>query len=87
MESVSTKIDRGDYFHAQSSTRFRNENEYGRLMTNFKHDLLAELHIIDHPKAEKLFDIAWTQCYRQGLQSIADLAYAMSELLETGAQC
>lgn len=72
-ESISTKIQRGDY-----DITLRDE-----AWTRFKQDLLRELHLTAHPMAEKLYDIAWVQCRRQGLQSIVDLAYAMSELLET----
>lgn len=48
----------------------------------FKKDLLTALGITDHPKAERLFEIAWDHCHSNGLTEILYYAAELSELLD-----
>jgi hypothetical protein len=48
----------------------------------FKADLLEELGITNHPKAELLFNMAWEEGHSEGYQSVFYYADMFSELLE-----
>lgn len=52
-----------------------------RLDWLFKQDVLALLDIADHPKADKLFDMAWEDCHSEGLEAVASRCEELAELL------
>lgn len=56
-------------------------NEQHRLHALFRKDLLEDLGITNHPKADKLFEMAWDNGHSEGLQAVYDWAVELSELL------
>lgn len=82
MESISIKIQRGDYVNRIVRCLNDVENEKGRLEQLFKCDLFTELHITNHPMAEKLYDIVWQRTHHLGRQEMVDFAYELVNLLE-----
>lgn len=56
--------------------------ETDRLHTMFKADLLEELDLTRHPKADLLFAKAWDRGHSCGLQGVVDEAYELAELLD-----
>ena len=58
---------------------YRKEEE--RLYGLFRADLLAELGITEHPKADTLFRIAWDRGHSSGFSEVANEAVALVELL------
>jgi hypothetical protein len=46
--------------------------ENGQIYAQFKADVLAELGLTDHPKAEKLFSMAWGCGHSEGYDSAAE---------------
>lgn len=59
------------------ATSDKNKNVYDaywteelRIFNKFKDDLFAELKIMGHPEAEKIFDEAWILGFRQGYKEI-----------------
>lgn len=53
------------------------------LHNQFKHDLLNELNILNHPKSEKLFQMAWDERNYDGLPAVYDYAYDLAELVRS----
>ena len=51
-------------------------------MSRFKADVLAENGITDHPKADKLYEMAWERGHSSGIQEVAMYAEELSELLK-----
>jgi hypothetical protein len=84
MESISIKIQRGDYdwWLKHVYTTDEREDEKGRCEEMFKRDLFAELHLTNHPMAEKLYDIVWQRTHRLNFQERVDFAYELVSLLE-----
>jgi hypothetical protein len=56
-------------------------NEENRLYTQFKKDLLEHLGFTNHPKAEKLFAMAWSDGHASGYEEVAICADRYAELL------
>jgi hypothetical protein len=52
-----------------------------RLVEVFKHDSLEELGILNHPKADKLFDIAWEEGHSNGLTEVWLWMETLADLL------
>jgi hypothetical protein len=61
-------------------------DERKRLSAKFKADLLRHLGIEGHPKAEKLYEIAWDEHHSSGLREVAYFAEALAELLDRAEQ-
>lgn len=55
--------------------------EASTLINKFREDILALLEIENHPKAEKLFDMAWEDSHSEGLQAVAFRCEELAELL------
>ena len=51
------------------------------LMAQFKADLLEELGLTWHPKADLLYSMAWDEGHSEGLQRVYYCAEELSELL------
>jgi hypothetical protein len=64
----------------QAKTKAYND-ENNRLYAQFKKDLFAYLEITDHPKAEKLFALAWSHGHASGYSEVAVYADEFVELL------
>lgn len=47
----------------------------------FKADVLAELGISGHPKADKLYAMAWDRGHSEGYSAVFDRAEELSELI------
>lgn len=47
----------------------------------FRDDLLEALGIQNHPKANKLYDMAWEEGHSEGYRRVADVAEELAELL------
>ncbi len=56
--------------------------ESGRLTELFKRDLFAELGIVGHPKAEKLYSIAWDMGHSSGFSEIETVAWDLLPLIQ-----
>jgi hypothetical protein len=67
-----------DEYYADSKA-YRDET--ARLDELFKQDVLSLLGIADHPKADKLFDMAWEDCHSEGLEAVASRCEELAELL------
>ena len=52
-----------------------------RLTAQFKLDLLAELGIAEHPKADLLYEMAWERGHSGGLIEVLQVAEDLSDLL------
>lgn len=74
---VEKVFDKEGYYAAMDAYRA----ETVRLDKLFKQDVLALLGIADHPKADKLFDMAWGDCHSEGLQAVAFRCEELAELL------
>lgn len=61
--------------HAEYTT------EDARLYAKFKADLFDDLGITGHPKAEKLFAIAWEYGHSSGYSEVYNYADELAELL------
>lgn len=57
------------------------KKEDSRLYWQFKNDLLKELGITDHPKAQRLFDIAWDKGHSMGYSEVYSEAEELADLL------
>lgn len=55
--------------------------ENGQIYAQFKADVLAELGLTDHPKAEKLFGMAWDRGHSEGYASVLSVAEDYADLL------
>lgn len=59
---------------------------YGQYTANleaqFKQDLFVELGIVGHPKAEKLFAIAWEHGHASGYSEIMSYAWDLVDLIK-----
>lgn len=74
---VEKVFDKDGYYSAMEAYRV----EDGRLNDLFKQDILDLLNIADHPKADKLFYMAWEDCHSEGLQAVAFKCEELAELL------
>ncbi len=70
-------VDEASYTAAR---KIYDDNE-GSLITLFKKDLLEDLGITDHPKADKLYDMAWEDVHSAGLEEVYNVALDLVELL------
>jgi len=53
-----------------------------KMTKEFKTDLLEDLGIIYHPKADKIFDKAWQQGRSDGLYRVVEIAEDLADLLD-----
>lgn len=74
---VEKVFDETGYYSARKAYR----DETVRLDNLFKQDILDLLNIADHPKADKLFDMAWEDCHSEGLEAVACRCEELAELL------
>lgn len=49
--------------------------------SELKADILAELGITNHPKADKLYEMAWEAGHSEGYYSVFDRAEELAELI------
>lgn len=54
----------------------------GRLYESFKEDTLAELDITKHPKAERLWSLAWERGHATGFMTVLEEAEELVDLLD-----
>jgi hypothetical protein len=52
------------------------------LMRQFVHDVLEEYGILDHPKADKLYAIAWDHGHASGFEEVAYWVRELAELIK-----
>lgn len=62
--------------------RQRHHAEESRLRSIFKADLEQEYGVSGHPKADKLFDIAWSHGHSSGYGEVANYYGEFAELLQ-----
>jgi hypothetical protein len=55
--------------------------ESNRLHDLFKHDCLEENGLLDHPKAEKAWEIAWREGHHGGYNGVDCVMSYLAELL------
>ena len=73
--SFQSKINTGYYYGGDVASRRAKSDE-------FMKDLLAHLGLTGHPKAEKLFSMAWNQGHASGYSEVAYYAEELAELLK-----
>ena len=56
--------------------------EEKRVMSIFQEDLMKELGILGHPKAQLLYDIAWSHGHSDGLHSVVNWAEELVVLIK-----
>lgn len=66
---------------SQVARRFR-RNDEARLRIQFRHDVLSALGILDHPRASRLWDMAWEQGHSSGHQEVYEIACELAQLLD-----
>lgn len=66
----------------QREQRDLNQTEYRRLRDLLKADLEAEYNLSGHPKAEKLFAMAWEDGHSGGYQEVARRYDELVELVQ-----
>jgi hypothetical protein len=62
---------------AREKMRRRYREEEGRLAGLFHDDLLAELGLTDHPKADLLYSMAWERGHSSGYSEVANEAHSL----------
>jgi TPR repeat protein len=58
------------------------DHETARLVAQFKHDMFVELGIVDNPKADKLYSIAWEQGHSSGYSEVLSYAWNIVDLIK-----
>lgn len=56
--------------------------EMASLIAEFKNTVLTEIGIADHPKADKLWQMAWDNDHSYGYRAVEERAYELSELIK-----
>jgi hypothetical protein len=56
--------------------------ETARLEAQFKHDMLIELGVVGHPKADELYSIAWEMGHSAGYSEVASYMWDMVDLIK-----
>jgi|APSaa5957512622_1039677.scaffolds.fasta_scaffold28480_2 hypothetical protein len=64
----------------QARRAIRQENSDIRM--TFKADLLESLSLTDHPKAQRLWEMAWDHGHSAGLSEVVDWAETLAELVQ-----
>lgn len=91
MDSNPTKADADRYFKSMEEYELLikkyledkdayNDNE-GKLREQFKQDLFVDLGIVDNPKKDLLFSIAWDKGHSAGLNEVYIEACSMVRLI------
>lgn len=57
--------------------------EEARMNELFRDDLEIEFDVVGHPKADRLFEISWSDGHSDGLQAVAYRYEKMADLLTT----
>jgi hypothetical protein len=57
-------------------------HETARLEAQFKHDMFVELGVVGHPKADKLYSIAWEMGHSAGYSEVLSYAWDMVDLIK-----
>jgi len=81
---IREKIETGAYVPTTAytpETRQAYREETSRLEAQFKADLLAELGITKHPKADALYRMAWDRGHSCGFSEVVSEAEELAELL------
>lgn len=71
-------VDRDGFFRAREAY----QQESNRLREQFKHDLFEDLGILGHPKAEKLFKMAWEDVAWQDVHDFQGVYMKAEKLAE-----
>lgn len=84
LESTVAKIKYG--YYTQRSVKFKDDpNQYKKdgtaMREKFKNDLISEYRLEGHPKADKLFDLAWEKGHSSGWEEVANEFDEMAGLL------
>lgn len=77
----SRNIQRTDPERYSAELKAYRENE-ARRYAEFKADLLEELGVTGHPKADKLFRLAWEMGHSGGFGDVTSYAHDMVELIK-----
>ena len=48
----------------------------------FKHDALEDVGLLNHPKADKIFDYAWDKRHADGCLAVYDILCELADLLD-----
>ena len=84
---VTDRIKNGEYtskypYLAKShESRVAKLKDQARLNNQLKADLLADVGLTGHPKADLLFEKAWDLGHASGLQEVTTYFYDLAELL------
>lgn len=87
---IYTRIQDGDYKNKLPyESRSKNPEAYkayieedARVLTKFRADVLADLGLTNHPKANKLYDLAWERGHSSGYYEVYGNALDLATLLE-----
>lgn len=66
---------------AKAAQKERYNADLCRRHSEFKHDALEELGITNHPKADKLFELAWSEGHSSGYHEVWNIMITWAELI------
>lgn len=69
------------YVRGDREARRLYNTDQERLRQEFRADLEAEYGLVGHPKAAKLFDMAWEDCHSSGFSEVASHYDRLAELV------
>lgn len=77
------RLDAYNYEMAEFRERLKLYREsVHKVELRFRADLLEALGIQNHPKANKLYDMAWEEGHSEGYRCVADVAEELAELIK-----
>lgn len=83
-KTIEEKIEGGDYkpkiIYTRETKREYLTEEY-RLIIQFKNDILDDTGLLNHPKADKAWDMAWDRGHSSGLYSVYTELQYLADLL------
>jgi hypothetical protein len=53
-----------------------------QILSEFQDELISRLGLLDHPKANKLYEMAWEHGHASGLGEVASYAEDLAQLLK-----
>lgn len=80
--NCGTKVNYEDRMKKWKQEKRKWRERCNAIHEHFKKDLFEYLDITNHPKREKLFELAWEYGHSNGLNSVVDYAEELVELLE-----
>ena len=77
-QSYKDKKSEEEYKNAHREYRI----ETSTLMKQFRNDLFEEAEIIEHPKADKIWNLAWERGHSSGLAEVYDYFFEYLDLIK-----